>query len=130
MAVRKTTTFDPADTAKKIWLAGLGALAVAEEEGGKLFSTLVAKGKKSSDWADLPERTVTGARTKLRTTASRLEEGLDEKVQTVLQRIGVPTRDEIVTLSRRVEALTKTLGGKRARKTTRSKRETKPVVEA
>ena len=31
--------------ASKVWLAGLGALATAEEEGGKLFRGLVKKGE-------------------------------------------------------------------------------------
>ncbi len=33
--------------AHKIWLAGLGAVAIAEEEGGKLFKGLVEKGQTS-----------------------------------------------------------------------------------
>ena len=33
------------ESASKVWLAGLGAVAMAEEEGGKLFQGLVAKGK-------------------------------------------------------------------------------------
>ena len=32
------------DTAQQIWLAGLGAFALAGEEGGKLFGTLVERG--------------------------------------------------------------------------------------
>ena len=34
------------ETTHKVWLAGLGALSVAEEEGTKLFSNLVDKGRK------------------------------------------------------------------------------------
>ena len=36
---------DLKDTAHRIWLAGLGALAAAEEEGSKLFSRLVDRGR-------------------------------------------------------------------------------------
>src|SRR6202007_2430157 len=32
------------DSAQQIWLAGLGAFAKAQEEGGKLFETLVKDG--------------------------------------------------------------------------------------
>ena len=31
-------------SAQEIWLAGLGALARAQEEGGKMFDTLVKEG--------------------------------------------------------------------------------------
>ena len=33
------------DSVHRIWLAGLGALAAAEEEGGKIFSRLVERGR-------------------------------------------------------------------------------------
>lgn len=33
------------ESAQKIWLAGLGALALAEEEGARLFDTLVERGR-------------------------------------------------------------------------------------
>ena len=111
MKVRKTMqNFDPADTAQKIWLAGLGALAVAEEEGSKLFKNLVTKGKQTGDWADMPERAVNETKGKIKTAATKIEAEVDDKVQMVLHRFGVPTRTEIESLSRRVEALTKTLG--------------------
>ena len=111
MAVRKTmANFDPTETAQKIWLAGLGALAVAEEEGSKLFKNLVTKGKQTGDWADMPERAVNETKGKIKTAATKIEAEVDDKVQMVLHRFGVPTRTEIESLSKRVEALTKTLG--------------------
>jgi poly(hydroxyalkanoate) granule-associated protein len=111
MAVRKVMqNFDPAETAQQIWLAGLGALVVAEEEGSKLFKNLVTKGKHSGDWADMPERAMNETKGKIKTAATRIEAEVDDKVQMVLHRFGVPTRTEIESLSKRVEALTKTLG--------------------
>lgn len=131
MAVRKTTmpTFDPTETAQKIWFAGLGALAVAEEEGSKLFKNLVTKGKQTSEWADLPQRAVKETKGRIKTAATRIETEVDDKVQAVLHRFGVPTRTEIETLSKRVEALTRTLG--KAKTTARKPaKAAKPTVEA
>jgi poly(hydroxyalkanoate) granule-associated protein len=102
-------------SAHKIWLAGLGALRVAEEEGSKLFKTLVAKGE------ELEERgkeRLGEVRHKVEESAHRAKEGatgawdrvgstLDQQVSEVLRRMGVPTRDEIGALSRRVEELTR-----------------------
>ena len=43
---RKRTLQDELkDSAHRIWLAGLGALAAAEEEGVKVFSRLVDRGR-------------------------------------------------------------------------------------
>jgi parallel beta-helix repeat protein len=36
---------DLMESAHKVWLAGLGALAMAEEEGGRLFKNLIEKGE-------------------------------------------------------------------------------------
>lgn len=134
MAVRKTTmpTFDPTETAQKIWFAGLGALAVAEEESSKLFKNLVTRGKQTSDWADLPQRAVKETQGRIKTAATKIETGVDDKVQAVLHRFGVPTRTEIESLSKRVEALTRTLGKTKAtaRRPTKSTKSTKPTVEA
>jgi poly(hydroxyalkanoate) granule-associated protein len=43
---RSTTALTVRDNAQHIWLAGLGALATASEEGGKVFEDLVEKGAK------------------------------------------------------------------------------------
>jgi polyhydroxyalkanoate synthesis regulator phasin len=40
---------DMMESAHKIWLAGLGAMAVAEEEGSKLFKNLVDRGHDIED---------------------------------------------------------------------------------
>ena len=43
---KKKIQGDVRESAHKIWLAGLGALAVAEEEGSKLFKSLVEQGER------------------------------------------------------------------------------------
>jgi polyhydroxyalkanoate synthesis regulator phasin len=55
------------DTANKVWLAGLGAVAMAEEEGGKLFKDLVSKGKVVR--GDRPREARAGAEDKVETMA-------------------------------------------------------------
>ena len=103
------------ESASKIWLAGLGALATAEEEGEKLFKTLVergeafeSRGKKQvkSVKEKLGDR-VDQARDKAGMTWTKFEEMVDDKVAATLQKIGVPARDEIQRLTKRVEELTK-----------------------
>lgn len=98
-------------TAQNIWLAGLGALATAEEEGGKLFKKLVARGEEfeARNRDQVKEQFQEGVG-KAKDMADKawqgVSAGLDEKVTQVLHRVGVPTRDEIQALTRRVEELT------------------------
>src|SRR5688572_24967827 len=143
MATKKTTTADDIKgelkaNASKVWLAGLGALATAEEEGGKLFRGLVKKGesfeKKGLAQIDtLKERVeelagaardrfgevredvqdrAEGAWEKVGAAAEAVEERWDDKMHGVLRRIGVPSRNEIAALTRRVEELTAMVGSK------------------
>jgi len=113
------------DSANKIWLAGLGAFAMAEEEGGKLFKNLVAKGK---DFEEVGREQLTKAREKVEELAEsakeklesatgevrgkageaweKVEEGWDDRMSRAMHRLGVPTRDEISRLTRRIEDLT------------------------
>ena len=111
--------------ASKVWLAGLGALATAEEEGGKLFRGLVKKGeiyekKGKAQFEKLRDRVETLADAakvraegawervgeKVGEKAGEVEERWDEKVHGVLRKIGVPSRNEIASLTDRVEKLT------------------------
>jgi len=97
-------------SAQKIWLAGIGALATAEEEGSKLFNSLVkkgetyeAQGKKRVDEVKARVEEVVG---KAEGSFEKLSGALDERVAEAINRLGVPSRDEIAQLTKSVEELT------------------------
>jgi len=98
------------ENAHQIWLAGLGAVASAQEEGGKLFKSLVEKGqdfeKLGKDRVDQAKGAVSGVKVVAESYWETFERTLDEKLTVVIHRIGVPTKDEIDTLTERVENLT------------------------
>lgn len=105
----KNVQDDIKDSVHRIWLAGLGALAAAEEEGSKLFSRLVdrgrdveAKGKVEVDKMKVEAEKV---RAKAESTFESWGGKFDETLTSALHRLGVPTRDEIRTLTQRVEEL-------------------------
>lgn len=114
---------DARESAHRIWLAGLGALATAEQEGSKLFSTLVNEGERFQSkgkvqWDEVRnelEQAATKARRGAEGALGKLEEGFDEQVARTLHRVGVPTREEIAALGRRVEELTHAVERLRAR---------------
>lgn len=99
------------ESAHRIWLAGLGAVAMAEEEGTKLLSTLVDKGEKFESRGrkqfDRVLRRVDDAKGKAESTWDKVEDAVDHKVADALKRLGVPTRTEINKLTKRVEELTR-----------------------
>jgi poly(hydroxyalkanoate) granule-associated protein len=111
------------DSAYQIWLAGLGALSIAEDESGKIFQTLVKRGRTFE--ASTKDRLV-AVKDKLdmRKTAAdtfgRVTDTLDEGVSGVLGRLGLPTKKEIDGLSKRVERLTKAIEEKPVRHTRRA----------
>ena len=101
------------ESAHRIWLAGLGALAAAEQEGSKMFSRLVDRGRDVEsrgkvdfkDQVDQAKARVDEAKAKVGDTVETWSAKLDEAVTSALHRLGVPTRDEIRTLTLRVEEL-------------------------
>ncbi len=115
------------ESASQIWLAGLGAFAKAQEEGGKVFEALVKEGSglqmRSRSFTEEKLGEVTGKVAKAagdvakQATQSwdRLENVFEDRVGRALSRMGVPTKKDMQALTARVEALTATLaklGGK------------------
>jgi poly(hydroxyalkanoate) granule-associated protein len=94
------------DSAHRIWLAGLGALAAAGEEGTKMFDRLVDRGREyETRGRDEARKQYEGARTSTDDFLKTWSDKLDESVTKALHRMGVPSRDEIHNLTRRVEEL-------------------------
>jgi poly(hydroxyalkanoate) granule-associated protein len=94
------------DSANQIWLAGLGAFAKAQEEGSKLFESLVKEGEEiESRTKKAAEDKVEMAKNKTSDTWDKLEQVFEERVSRALSRLGVPTNDDIQSLSKRIEEL-------------------------
>ena len=118
---------DVQDAVQKVFLAGLGALALAEEEGSKTFNKLVKRGKKvelpglgmdrvraireqiggeAEKATDAVKDRVQDAKYVAGETADKAETQLSDAVSGVMKRLGVPTRTEISELTASVERLT------------------------
>lgn len=105
-----------AGRAREIWLAGLGALASVQEEGGKVFSDLVKKGE---TWEKDRVKEIGEARKKVEASVEKAAAkgkeargGLDKRIdkveaslENVLKRLSGVVRDEVKGLSGRVDAL-------------------------
>ncbi len=105
------------ESANRIWLAGLGAFARTQEESEKLFQSLVTEGAKVEQQArqnaeariEEARGKVVEFRGKANQQFDRLEEMFQERVARVLNRLGVPTQDDIQELTKRVEALNESI---------------------
>ena len=135
MVKKKASKSDLSESVHRIWLAGLGALATAEEEGSKLFTSLVRKGKQYESSVKKPvdraatrvKGTVKDVRGRAGKTVKKIERAFDDQVDAALHRVGVPTRKEIAQLNRKVQRLTEVIEGKRrksAKKKTTARKKT------
>ncbi len=115
-----------AEGARDVWMAGIGALSSVEEAGQAVFDELVRKGETweresrqkllsagataagaaegakatAQDLARAPVRLAAGAE-------AQIQRMVEDSVEGVLHRIGVPTHEEVQDLIRRVDALTR-----------------------
>ena len=85
---------------KQIWLAGLGAFSRAEEEGNKLFDSLVEVGQElESRTVDATDHEVNKVADKTREsvteTKDKVEKLLDQGVNHSLNRIGLVTAKDL-----------------------------------
>lgn len=95
------------DSATQIWLAGLGAFAKAQEEGGKIFETLVKEGEAVQDSARKAAGTKMDEMTAKASGAwDKLEHIFEGRVARALHNLSVPSKKDIDTLSKRVAELT------------------------
>lgn len=105
------------DSARQIWLAGLGAYNKAEEDAGKIFDKLVKEGEEIEHMTrgvvekriKVVEDTVEGVKEKANGTIGKLESVFDQRVSKALQKMGIPTRAEIKELEAQIAALKKQL---------------------
>ena len=105
------------DSAQQIWLAGLGAFAKMQQEGSKAFEALVKDGagmqKKTQQAA---EETLAQAQARMAGFASefgtkaaggwgKLENIFEDRVARALEKLGMPSAEEVAALKARVDAL-------------------------
>ena len=105
------------DSAQQIWLAGLGAFAKAQEEGGKVFDTLVKEGlsiqRKTQSVAEerINEATsrmsdmANGISSKAVGQWDKLENIFEERVAKALNKLGVPSAKDVDALIARIDEL-------------------------
>ena len=94
------------ESTNRIWLAGLAAFARTQEEGNKLFETLVQEGENLQSRSRQQAEESTGDfMQRASHTWDQLGQVFENQVSVALDRLGVPTQRDIQALSERIEAL-------------------------
>jgi poly(hydroxyalkanoate) granule-associated protein len=119
------------ESASQIWLAGLGAFAKAQEEGTKVFDTLVKEGlsiqrktqaaaeEKISEATNRMASMATDISSKASGQWDKLESIFEERVARALNKLGVPSAKDVDALIARIDELNARvakLGGATAKK--------------
>ena len=112
-----STADTPQAPSNEVWLAGLGALAQVQAQGSKAFEKLVSDGlsfqRKSQEQAQQRLQEATARLTDLAqdfgqqasVRVDKLEHLFEERVAKALQRLGMPTLQDMQVLQARIHAL-------------------------
>ena len=128
------------ESAQQIWLAGLGAFSKAQQEGGKVFETLVKEGsamqrktqtaaeekiaEASSKWASV----TSDIQAKAGSQWDKLEGIFEARVAKALTNLRVASADEVEALKARVDALSKKMH--RSSRSTAAQTDAGPAAKA
>jgi len=125
------------DSANHIWLAGLGAFAKAQQEGSKVFDSLIKDGlHMQQQTQQVAEEKIAQATHTMSNLASqfteraggswdRLETLFEQRVAKAMHRLGWPSADDVAALHARIAALEQALDpGKPAKAAAPAKRPT------
>lgn len=93
---------------RKVLLAGIGAVALTQEEVEKFVNKLVDRGEiAEKDGRKLINDVMDKRRKKTEEVRTEAEDELDKRIEQLLERMNVPTKDDIDALSAKITTLTK-----------------------
>ncbi len=96
------------DAVRKVLLASIGAVALAQEEVEDFINKLVERGEiAEKDGRKLMKEVMERRKKSAEKAAEKAEETLDRRVEDLLTRMNVPTKADMDALSAKISALTK-----------------------
>jgi poly(hydroxyalkanoate) granule-associated protein len=94
--------------ARKVLLAGIGAVALAQEEVEEFVNRLVERGEiAEKDGRKLINDVMEKRKKQVEEQVDKAEDELDSNIERVLHRMNVPTKKDIDDLSKKITTLTK-----------------------
>ena len=96
------------DAAHKVLLAGFGIVAITQEEVEKFVAKLVERGEiAEKDGRKMLKDVMERRKQQAEEVRSETEEKVDKRLDEMLVRLNVPTRDDIEALSKQIATLTR-----------------------
>lgn len=92
------------DTLRKVLLAGIGAMALAQDEFEALVNRLVERGELAEKDG---KKLIREMMEKQKKENRRVEEYVTKRVEETLSRLNMPTKSDIEALSKKISALSK-----------------------
>lgn len=92
------------EASRKLMLASIGAMALAQDELENLAKRLVERGQIAEQDSKRLVREIVERR---RQGTQRAEDEMEKRVEELLQRMNVPTKSDIESLSAKIETLSK-----------------------
>jgi len=96
------------DNGRKVVLAGLGVVTLAQEELTQLFKNLVERGASTEQKTrKMVSKQVETRQKEVRKVSKRVERKVEKQFENVLHRMNIPSKNDIEKLSRKVTTLNK-----------------------
>ena len=96
------------ENGRKVVLAGLGIVTLAQEELTELFSNLVDRGTETEEkTSSMVSKQVETRQKEAKNVAKRVEKEVEKRFEDVLHRMNIPSKNDIEKLSRKVSTLNK-----------------------
>lgn len=92
------------ETARKVLLAGIGAVALAQEEIEEFVNKLIERGEIAEKDGKKLIREVAEKRKK---TTAKAEDEFTQRIEEILDRLNVPSKEDIDALGSKITALSK-----------------------
>lgn len=96
------------EMARKVLLAGVGAVALAQDEVEAFVNRLIERGEiAEKDGRKLINDVMDRRRKQMDEAQTKTKENLDGRVEAILHRMNIPTKSDIESLSDKIAVLTK-----------------------
>ncbi len=96
------------ENGRKVILAGVGVVTLAQEELTQLFNNLVERGTTTEEKTrKMVNKQVESRQKEVRKATNRVESEIEKRFEDVLHRMNIPSKSDIDKLSRKVTTLNK-----------------------